>query len=215
MNKCYFIAGATSDLGRGLTWQLAKRNQSLLLADTSSEALESLADALIAAGYPEPELIVISTIQLEQGCIDLKSAMKGKHISHWFWVGYALSNPAPMQHMSLSLWQDHIMQNITYPLWLLNACLSCFNDASQIWIAQPKAETFTHGLNASHAFWLIGLTSWHQETGISEKNIHLWEVPRIADRIHRRIWPLAPIEDFVSIDSVVIKILERIKTEAL
>jgi hypothetical protein len=203
MSEHVFIAGATSDLGRGLVWQLAKRHIPLLIADTSAEALALLADELISAGLPEPQLIAIHPTNLELGSHELSMAISGITIRHWLWLGYSLSNPTPVQHLSLSAWQTHLMQNITYPLWLLKACLATLNSQSHIWFALPNTEAFTHGLGASNSLWKGWLQEIAQEIGNNAPQTHIWSIPRIADRVHRRIWPLAPVEDFIAIDDVI------------
>ena len=204
MTEHWLIVGACSDLGQGIAWQLAKHNKALLLADHQTDCLNTLADQLVAAGYPEPQLIAIDHHQLEHGCEALTQALKQRpNLSGYVWAGYDLKQPTPMTHISLEDWQHSLMRNVTYPWWLLRACLPAMSATSTAWFATPTSEAYTHGLSASISLWEHWLLPLSRELGASAPRLLAWHIPMIADRIHRRIWPLAPLEQFTPIDTAI------------
>jgi hypothetical protein len=203
----WMIVGALSDLGRALTWQLTKRSVPLLLVDQHEEALVQLADELEAKGYTAPLLAAIDFQHLEEGCqqLSVQLAQAELMLTTWVWTGYHLKSPTPMQHISLLEWQTELATNLTYPYWLFRASVRAgvLLPTSQAWFALPETQAFTHAMGVSCVLWEDWLALLAQEMGDSAPQLLRWQLPRVADRIHRRIWPLAPLESFVSLDEAV------------
>lgn len=198
----YVIAGAASDLGHGLAWRLAALGHALLLIDYDAAALEKLADALADAGHEQVLLAVIDPLhaEFERQCQQLQQA--DIRISGFCWTGAWLDNPTPVIHESLMRWQQGLLINITYPLMLLKSCLPHFTAEAQSWIAQPQAVAFANHTAAASALWSNWLPILNQELG-SLAHVQLWQLPRLADRLHKRIYPLAEYDEMTPIDSAI------------
>lgn len=209
----WMIAGALSDLGRATAWQMAQRGIQLVLADQQEEALFQLADEIEAKGYLAPWLVAIDLHHLETGSQQLTGQIQhaGFTLTGWIWTGYNLKSPTPMQYISLADWQTELTINLTYPFWLLRACMQAqaITPQTQVWLALPQATAFAHAMSLSSLIWSSWVVSLEQEWGDSAPKIQVWHLPRIADRIHRRIWPLAPLEAFLPLDEVVIDWLDK------
>lgn len=206
MKGHWYVAGACSDLGRGLSWQLARSGWPLILADRSPEALSTLADELLAAGLNDPLLVVMDPEQdLEASCQQLSQALSSlPPLSGWVWAGADLKTPAPIAHLSLANWQKGIGQNLTLPLWQLKTALPYLDQKrASCWLGMPAAQPFTHALGASSLLWTHWLTLLAQEFGPAAPRLLGWQLPRLADRVQRRIWPLAELDSFSSIDDAI------------
>jgi hypothetical protein len=202
--KPYAIAGANSDLGTGLAWRLAQQGFHLLLIDQEATELSVLADALVEAGHPEPLLAAINPLHhdFEQHCLQLK--LTAPSLSGFCWAGAWLDQPTPIMHESLAHWQKGLMINLTYPLTLFKSLHSHLDKDSIAWIATPQALAFTNQLAAASSLWSCWLPILNQELGtLSSPTIRLWQLPRLADRIHRRIYPLAELDEFTPIDTAI------------
>lgn len=200
----YAIAGATSDLGMGLAWRLAQQGLPLLLIDRDEAKLSQLADELEAVGHAEPLLAVINPLQadFETQCQQLTQA--APQLSGFCWAGAWLDQPTPILNESLEHWQKGLMLNVTYPLMLLKSLNGRLTETSLAWIAQPQALAFTNQLGAASSLWSAWLPIINQELGASASpRIQLWQLPRLADRVHRRIYPLAELNEFTPIDTAI------------
>lgn len=200
----YAIAGATSDLGMGLAWRLAQQGFPLLLIDRDETKLSQLADELEAAGHAEPLLAVINPLQsdFETQCQQLAQAVP--QLSGFCWAGAWLDQPTPILNESLEHWQKGLMLNVTYPLMLFKSLNGHLTESATAWIAQPQALAFTNQLGASSSLWSAWLPIINQELGASASaKLKLWQLPRLADRVHRRIYPLAELHEFTPIDTAI------------
>lgn len=198
----YVIAGAASDLGHGLAWRLSALGYPLLLIDHQSAVLEQLSDALVDAGYTQPLLAIIDPMHpnFEQQCQQLQQASIS--LSGFCWTGAWLDNPTPVMNMTLMHWQQGLLLNVTYPLMLLKSCLPHCSTAATLWIAQPQPTAFTQYLSAASSLWLQWLPILNQELGTLNK-IQLWQLPRLADRMHRLLYPLLEVDAFTPIDTAI------------
>lgn len=200
----WMIVGALSDLGRAVTWKMAKQEIPLILVDQNQEALFALADEIEAKGYSAPLLVAIDLANLETGSQQLAEQLSqiGIILEGWLWAGYHLKSPTPMLHISLADWQTELSTNLTYPYWLLRACIhgQAVSHRTQIWFATPEVPAFTHAMGLSSSIWSVWLAQLSHEWGNDIPQPQLWHLPKIADRIHRRIWPLAPLEAFEDLD---------------
>ena len=203
----WMIVGALSDLGRATAWQLAAAGKSLILVDQNAQELIILADELEQAGYAAIELAAIDPARLDTDCQQLSEQLRAHHLmlTGWVWTGYHLKTPSPMQHISLSDWQGELLQNLTYPYWLLRSAMQAevIHAQTQVWFALPQAQAFSHALGLSSLIWSSWLTLLATEWGDNAPTVHLWSLPRIADRIHRRIWPLASLDSFEPLEQLV------------
>jgi NAD(P)-dependent dehydrogenase (short-subunit alcohol dehydrogenase family) len=210
----WMIVGALSDLGRATAWQMAQKGIQLLLTDQDQEALFVLADEIEARGYPAPLLIAIDLAHLEAGSHQLTEQLTQLSLSltGWVWTGYHLKSPMPMLYISLADWQTELTTNLTYPYWLLRASIhaQAINQQTQVWFAVPQTQAFTHAMGLSSLIWEELLSQLRQELGDTAPIMQLWHLPKLADRVHRRIWPLSPVEDFVLLDEVVVPWLDQI-----
>lgn len=200
----YAIAGATSDLGMGLAWRLAQQGFALLLIDRDEAKLSQLADELEASGHAEPLLAVINPLQadFETQCQQLAQA--APQLSGFCWAGAWLDQPTPILNESLEHWQQGLMLNVTYPLMLFKSLNGRLTETAIAWIAQPQALAFTNQLGASSSLWSAWLPIINQELGATASpRIQLWQLPRLADRVHRRIYPLAELDEFTPIDTAI------------
>lgn len=201
----YAIAGANSDLGIGLAWRLAQQGLPLLLIDRDETKLTQLADELVAAGHDDPLLAVINPLQadFETQCQQLAQA--APTLSGFCWAGAWLDQPTPILNESLEDWQKGVMLNVTYPLMLFKSLNRQLADGQAIaWIAQPQALAFTNQLGASSSLWSAWLPIINQELGATTSpRLRFWSLPRLADRVHRRIYPLAELHEFTPIDTAI------------
>lgn len=200
----YAIVGATSDLGMGLAWRLAQQSFPLLLIDRDEAKLSQLADELEAAGHAEPLLAVINPLQadFETQCQQLAQAVP--QLSGFCWAGAWLDQPTPILNESLEHWQKGLMLNVTYPLMLFKSLNGHLPETVTAWIAQPQALAFTNQLGASSSLWSAWLPIINQELGAATSpKLKLWQLPRLADRVHRRIYPLAELNEFTPIDTAI------------
>lgn len=200
----YAIAGATSDLGMGLAWRLAQQGFALLLIDRDEAKLSQLADELEASGHAEPLLAVINPLQadFETQCQQLAQA--APQLSGFCWAGAWLDQPTPILNESLEHWQKGLMLNVTYPLMLFKSLNGHLPETATAWIAQPQALAFTNQLGASSSLWSAWLPIINQELGAATSpKLKLWQLPRLADRVHRRIYPLAELNEFTPIDTAI------------
>lgn len=201
MTAHYAIAGACSDLGTGLAWRLSALGYPLVLIDENVSELEKLADALVEAGHTTPALAVISPLapDFEHQCQQLGQVIP--KLCGFVWAGAWLDNPTPVLQETLSHWQQGIMRNVTLPLTLIKAIYASLTQQAIIWLAQPQALPFTNQLAAATSLWSTWIPILNQEIGrMRNQGVMLWQLPRIADRVHRRIFPLSPVEDFTPID---------------
>lgn len=203
MSHHYFvIIGALSDLGRGMTWRLAALNIPLLLIDSQADKLATLSDELVAAGHQLPLLAAIRQDTLESDCYALASNLPS--IAGAIWTGYWLDQPIPIAHESLTHWQQSLQKNIIYPLWLIKTLLPAIKaQQARLHLAIPAAEAYTGALAASSHLWLHWATQLAAEFSIAADQIQPWRLPKLADRIHRRIWPLLDINAFTPIDQAI------------
>jgi NAD(P)-dependent dehydrogenase (short-subunit alcohol dehydrogenase family) len=204
MTAHYAIAGACSDLGTGLAWRLSALGYPLVLIDEDVIELEKLSDALVASGYALPALAVITPLghDFEQQCNQLAQATPT--LCGLVWAGAWLDNPTPLLQESLTHWQQGMIRNVTLPLTLIKALYPALTRQAIVWLAQPQALPFTNQLGAATSLWSAWIPTINQELGRQQnQRIKLWQLPRIADRVHRRIFPLSPIEDFTPIDHAI------------
>ncbi|MBP7900798.1 MAG: hypothetical protein KAZ85_02260 [Gammaproteobacteria bacterium] len=201
----YAIGGACTDLGMGLAWRLAQQGFPLLLVDSDEAKLTQLADELVAAGHDEPLLAAINPLQadFEAQCHQLAHA--APTLSGFCWAGAWLDQPTPILHESLEHWQKGLMLNVTTPLMLFKSLNRPLTDGHAIaWIAQPQSLAFTNQLSASSTLWSAWLPIINQELGATTSpRLRLWSLPRLADRVHRRIYPLAELHEFTPIDTAI------------
>jgi NAD(P)-dependent dehydrogenase (short-subunit alcohol dehydrogenase family) len=200
----YAIAGATSDLGMGLAWRLAQQGFALLLIDRDEAKLSQLADELEASGHAEPLLAVINPLQadFETQCQQLAQA--APQLSGFCWAGAWLDQPTPILNESLEHWQKGLMLNVTYPLMLFKSLNGRLTETAMALIAQPQALAFTNQLGAASSLWSAWLPIINQELGTATSpKLKLWQLPRLADRVHRRIYPLAELNEFTPIDTAI------------
>lgn len=200
----YAIAGATSDLGMGLAWRLAQQGFPLLLIDRDELKLSQLADELEAAGHAEPLLAVINPLQVDFEIQCQQLAQAAPQLSGFCWAGAWLDQPTPILNEPLEHWQKGLMLNVTYPLMLFKSLNGRLTEAAMAWIAQPQALAFTNQLGASSSLWSAWLPIINQELGAATSpKLKLWQLPRLADRVHRRIYPLAELNEFTPIDTAI------------
>lgn len=198
----YAIVGACTDLGLGLAWRLSELGYPLLLIDTDAEKLSRLADEIEAKGYPVPLLAAVDANlhSLEQQCLQLVSQIDD--LSGFVAATYWLDQPVPLPHDSLQHWQTSLMYNLHYPLWLLKSLASKLLPSAQATIAIPKAEHYSVALAPASILWQSWMPMLATEISLVGR-LHAWPVPRVADRVHRRIWPVLPVDQFVAIDDVI------------
>ena len=203
----WMIVGALSDLGRAVAWQMAQEGIQLILVDQHQDELFTLADEFEAKGLTTPLLVAIDLANLELGSQQLTDQLAQLKLTldGWVWTGYHLKSPTPMLHISLTDWQTELTNNLTYPYWILRTCIhgQTMRPSTQIWFALPEAQSFTHAMGLSSSVWAVWLTQLSQEWGDDLPHPQLWYLPQVADRIHRRIWPLAQLNDFHNLDVVV------------
>lgn len=78
-NRVILVTGATRGIGRALAWRLAELGATCLLLGRDEAALDTLYDAIVAAGYPEPVAIPVDLEQLSAEGADQIAAQIAEH----------------------------------------------------------------------------------------------------------------------------------------
>lgn len=200
----YAISGAGTDLGTGLAWRLAELGFNLLLIDDHEAVLTELADQLESAGHSEPLLAVINPFQTDFEAQCLQLAQSSPPLSGFCWAGAWLDQPTPFLNETLTHWQKGIGINVTAPLSIIKSLHKNLTSEALIWLALPQARAFTNQLGAASCLWSSWIPILNQEIGTtSSHKIRQWVLPRLADRVHRRIFPLAELSEFTPIDTAI------------
>lgn len=151
-DKRILITGAADGIGRAVSKSFAIHGASLILLDKKTRKLETLYDDIVAAGAPEPALVVQDLMDL-----DHESALQiGAGIEHDFHGLDGLLHNAgqlkgltPMHSVDNESWQQTLQVNLNAPWVLTQVLLPLMKRSAAASILFTSAHTGRRG----QAYW--------------------------------------------------------------
>jgi len=151
-HKRILITGAADGIGRAISKSFASHGASLILLDKKSRKLETLYDDIVAAGGPEPALVVQDLMNLDRE----RAVQIGSGIEHDFTGLDGLLHNAgqlkgltPMHSVDSDAWQQTLQVNLNAP-WILTQAMLPLMKRSE---AASILFTSAHPGRRGQAYW--------------------------------------------------------------
>lgn len=138
-NRTIVVTGAGSGIGRAAAKAYAAHGATVVLIGKTQSKLESCYDEIIAAGNPEPAIVVMDFANAEEGeYINLRDRLAETfgHIEGILINASLLGERKPLEQTSVKSWKELMQVNVTAGFmmvkYLLTLCQQSPNDASII-----------------------------------------------------------------------------------
>ena len=151
-HKRILITGAADGIGRAVSKRFASHGASLILLDKKTRKLETLYDDIVAAGGPEPALVVQDLMDL-----DHESALENRHRYRAGFPGpgrfTAQRRPTKWAHANAQrrqqCWQQTLQVNLNAPWMLTQVMLPLMKRSA----AASILFTSAHSGRRGQAYW--------------------------------------------------------------
>jgi NAD(P)-dependent dehydrogenase (short-subunit alcohol dehydrogenase family) len=160
LGKNILVTGAGSGLGRAAALAYAQHGANVILLGRTEKKLEAVYDAIVAAGGPEPTLMVLDLQRAGEADYNQLAEILATEFGalHGLLHSAGVSAPAlPLQYQSLSTWNQLLQVNLTAGFALTKACLPVLQQA------EAASVVFTSSLagRQTRAFWGAYAVSKH------------------------------------------------------
>ncbi|SHH36605.1 YciK family oxidoreductase [Ferrimonas marina] len=151
-NKVILVTGAGSGIGREAALQYAQAGASVILLGRTTNKLEQVYDAIVAAGGPEPAIVPLDMEGAsEQNYQDLAATIEEQfgHLDGVLFNASVLGALTPFDQMELEMFQQVMQVNVTAQFLLTKALLPVLRKAPQGSIVYTSSGVGRQG----RAFW--------------------------------------------------------------
>jgi NAD(P)-dependent dehydrogenase (short-subunit alcohol dehydrogenase family) len=150
--RIILITGAADGIGRALAGACGACGATTILLDRNVRGLETLYDAGVAAGYPEPALypmdLETATPQDYQRLLEVLDREFGR-LDGLVHNAALLGALIPLAHFEDALWYQVMQTNLNAPYQLTRACLELLSRPAEASIVFSSDATGRHG----KAYW--------------------------------------------------------------
>ncbi len=146
------VTGAADGIGRAVARGFAAHGASVAILDKKRRKLETLYDEIIAAGSPEPVIIVQNLLELDAGtargiALGLEHDFGGlEGLAH---CAAEFGGLTPLHNVTAERWARTLQANLTAPFLLTAAVLPLLKSAADTSIIFSSSST----ARAGKAFW--------------------------------------------------------------
>jgi len=146
------VTGAASGIGRGIALELASRGASLVLADLDGAGLDEVAQRLIEAGAPEPELVVGD--QTDETVVEgtVRTAVRAFGGLDGAVINAGIGVTGNLDELTLAQWESGLRINLTSGFLMTRAAMRVLKEqasgGSLVYVASKNAFSPGAGFGA-------------------------------------------------------------------
>jgi NAD(P)-dependent dehydrogenase (short-subunit alcohol dehydrogenase family) len=201
-NKVILITGASRGIGRAVAKELAANGATVILLSRTIRDLESLADEIVAAGYPQPTLYpfnLCSATPVDYD--DLRRSISDKYgrldgLIHNAGILGALT---PIEHFNLQTWYQVMQVNLNSTLILTQAALPLLKQAESGSIiftlselnTTPKANWGAYAVASAGCEALMSMLAIESEN-LTRIRVNAIRPHKVKTRLRNEAYPAEP-----------------------
>ena len=145
--RVVMVTGANQGIGRAAALSYAEHGATVVLQGRNRRGLESVHDEIVAAGYPDPAIVVLDLAKsLAEDYFDVAESLKGEfgRLDGLLHNAGVLGHRTPLSQYDIAVWHEVMHVNLTAPFVLTQVMydlLDASGDASVLFTSSGVGRT--------------------------------------------------------------------------